>query len=153
MRLSPDSPTAAFKLGEKVDDPLAMYLADIFTVTANWRDSRDFGSVRRDEREAADRDADYWASILMRARSDGWRRRTNGSEGSFDCEETSFRSSLSAQDDKGFRAGQKVVVAVAGAGPAEDFSVADDFAVEVDSFATYFTNNSFALISGEFFGW
>lgn len=29
------SPTAAFKLGEKVDDPLAMYLADIFTVTAN----------------------------------------------------------------------------------------------------------------------
>ena len=33
--LTPTSPTAAFKLGEKVDDPLAMYLADIFTVTAN----------------------------------------------------------------------------------------------------------------------
>jgi aspartyl-tRNA(Asn)/glutamyl-tRNA(Gln) amidotransferase subunit A len=29
------SPTAAFKLGEKVDDPLAMYLADIYTVTAD----------------------------------------------------------------------------------------------------------------------
>jgi aspartyl-tRNA(Asn)/glutamyl-tRNA(Gln) amidotransferase subunit A len=32
---TPTSPTAAFKLGEKVDDPLAMYLADIFTVTAD----------------------------------------------------------------------------------------------------------------------
>jgi aspartyl-tRNA(Asn)/glutamyl-tRNA(Gln) amidotransferase subunit A len=31
----PTSPTPAFKLGEKVDDPLAMYLADIYTVTAN----------------------------------------------------------------------------------------------------------------------
>jgi aspartyl-tRNA(Asn)/glutamyl-tRNA(Gln) amidotransferase subunit A len=33
--LGPTSPTPAFKLGEKVDDPLAMYLADIYTVTAN----------------------------------------------------------------------------------------------------------------------
>jgi len=33
--VTPTSPTAAFKLGEKVDDPLAMYLADIFTVTAS----------------------------------------------------------------------------------------------------------------------
>jgi aspartyl-tRNA(Asn)/glutamyl-tRNA(Gln) amidotransferase subunit A len=33
--VTPTSPTPAFKLGEKVDDPLAMYLADIFTVTAN----------------------------------------------------------------------------------------------------------------------
>ena len=33
--VGPTSPTAAFKLGEKVDDPLAMYLADIYTVTAN----------------------------------------------------------------------------------------------------------------------
>jgi aspartyl-tRNA(Asn)/glutamyl-tRNA(Gln) amidotransferase subunit A len=33
--LTPTSPTAAFKLGEKVDDPLAMYLADIYTVTAD----------------------------------------------------------------------------------------------------------------------
>ena len=28
-------PTAAFRLGEKVDDPLAMYLADIFTLPCN----------------------------------------------------------------------------------------------------------------------
>ena len=33
--LTPTTPTPAFKLGEKVDDPLSMYLADIFTVTAD----------------------------------------------------------------------------------------------------------------------
>src|SRR5580698_3383466 len=33
--VTPTSPTAAFKLGEKTSDPLAMYLADIFTVTAD----------------------------------------------------------------------------------------------------------------------
>jgi aspartyl-tRNA(Asn)/glutamyl-tRNA(Gln) amidotransferase subunit A len=30
--LTPTAPTPAFKLGEKVDDPLAMYLQDIFTL-------------------------------------------------------------------------------------------------------------------------
>ena len=33
--VTPTSPTTAFKLGEKSDDPLAMYLADIYTVTAD----------------------------------------------------------------------------------------------------------------------
>jgi aspartyl-tRNA(Asn)/glutamyl-tRNA(Gln) amidotransferase subunit A len=33
--MGPTSPTAAFKIGEKVDDPLAMYLADIYTISAN----------------------------------------------------------------------------------------------------------------------
>ncbi len=33
--VTPTTPTAAFKLGEKADDPLAMYLNDIFTVTAD----------------------------------------------------------------------------------------------------------------------
>ena len=31
----PTTPTPAFKLGEKTSDPLQMYLADIFTVSAN----------------------------------------------------------------------------------------------------------------------
>lgn len=33
--VSPTSPTVAFRFGEKMDDPLAMYLSDIYTVTAN----------------------------------------------------------------------------------------------------------------------
>ena len=32
---SPVTPYPAFKLGEKLDDPLQMYLADIFTISAN----------------------------------------------------------------------------------------------------------------------
>ena len=32
---TPTSPTPAFKLGEKADDPLEMYLSDIYTITAN----------------------------------------------------------------------------------------------------------------------
>ena len=33
--VTPTAPTAAFKIGEKSDDPVAMYLADIYTVTAS----------------------------------------------------------------------------------------------------------------------
>ena len=33
--VTPTSPTAAFRIGEKVDDPLQMYLADVFTISAN----------------------------------------------------------------------------------------------------------------------
>jgi aspartyl-tRNA(Asn)/glutamyl-tRNA(Gln) amidotransferase subunit A len=33
--LTPTSPTPAFRFGERTDDPLQMYLSDIFTVTAN----------------------------------------------------------------------------------------------------------------------
>jgi aspartyl-tRNA(Asn)/glutamyl-tRNA(Gln) amidotransferase subunit A len=33
--LTPTAPTPAFKLGEKTDDPMAMYLADIYTVTGS----------------------------------------------------------------------------------------------------------------------
>jgi len=31
----PVSPTTAFKIGEKIDDPLTMYLSDIYTIAAN----------------------------------------------------------------------------------------------------------------------
>ena len=33
--LAPVSPTTAYRIGEKTDDPLQMYLGDIFTATAN----------------------------------------------------------------------------------------------------------------------
>src|ERR1019366_2377596 len=33
--VAPVSPFPAFRLGEKVDDPLAMYLSDIFTITGS----------------------------------------------------------------------------------------------------------------------
>ncbi|HXH70906.1 MAG TPA: Asp-tRNA(Asn)/Glu-tRNA(Gln) amidotransferase subunit GatA [Pyrinomonadaceae bacterium] len=33
--LTPTTPTTAFKIGEKSDDPLAMYLSDIYTASAN----------------------------------------------------------------------------------------------------------------------
>ena len=33
--LGPTSPTTAFRIGELIDDPIQMYLADVFTVSAN----------------------------------------------------------------------------------------------------------------------
>jgi len=33
--ITPTSPTPAFKIGEKMEDPLSMYLSDIFTISAN----------------------------------------------------------------------------------------------------------------------
>ena len=35
MLLGPVTPTTAFPLGEKVDDPIQMYLNDIYTIGAN----------------------------------------------------------------------------------------------------------------------
>jgi aspartyl-tRNA(Asn)/glutamyl-tRNA(Gln) amidotransferase subunit A len=33
--ITPTAPTAAFKIGEKADDPLQMYLSDVFTISCN----------------------------------------------------------------------------------------------------------------------
>lgn len=49
---APTSPTPAFKIGEKISDPLTMYLSDIFTVSANLAGvpalSLPCGTVERD---------------------------------------------------------------------------------------------------------
>ena len=57
--VTPVSPFPAFKLGEKLQDPMEMYLSDIYTITG------DLGgyplherSVRQDRRRASRRDAD-----------------------------------------------------------------------------------------------
>ena len=33
--MTPTSPTPAFKRGERADDPLAMYLSDVYTISVN----------------------------------------------------------------------------------------------------------------------
>ena len=33
--LTPTAPTPAFRIGEKTDDPLTMYLSDVFTIPCN----------------------------------------------------------------------------------------------------------------------
>ena len=35
MLVTPVMPTPAFKLGEKIEDPLQMYLSDIYTISVN----------------------------------------------------------------------------------------------------------------------
>jgi aspartyl-tRNA(Asn)/glutamyl-tRNA(Gln) amidotransferase subunit A len=35
LLLTPTTPSTAFRLGEKVDDPLAMYLSDLYTTPVN----------------------------------------------------------------------------------------------------------------------
>jgi len=61
--VGPTSPTPAFKLGEKVDDPLAMYLADIYTDGEPGRHSGDFDSRGKFKSESSHRHADFWQAL------------------------------------------------------------------------------------------
>ena len=70
----PTSPIPPFRLGEKTDDPLQMYLADIFTVSVNLAGlpgvSVPCGFVaRRGGRSSADRIPAGWDGCSTRRRS------------------------------------------------------------------------------------
>ena len=67
--VAPVSPTAAFKLGEKMDDPLAMYLADIYTVTADLAGIPGISVPCGETKEKLPSGCRSSAGILMRARS------------------------------------------------------------------------------------
>ena len=71
--VTPTSPTAAFKLGEKVDDPLAMYLADIYTVTADLAEFRESRCRAAKPRRSCPSGCRFSGSTSMKRRSCGWR--------------------------------------------------------------------------------
>jgi len=56
---SPTTPEAAFRIGEKTNDPLKMYLSDIFTISANLTGipaiSFPIGNIETDEKSASRR--------------------------------------------------------------------------------------------------
>ena len=66
--VSPTAPTTAFRIGEKLDDPLAMYLNDIATIPANLAGvPGDVGAQRARRRgRAAGRRADAGAGAGRR---------------------------------------------------------------------------------------
>ena len=57
--ISPTSPTTAFPLGERSDDPMAMYLADLCTIPANLAGPAGDVAALRAGRRAADRAAGH----------------------------------------------------------------------------------------------
>ena len=65
--VSPTAPTTAFPIGDKLDDPLAMYLNDLATIPTNLAGHRGaLGAVRAGRRgrapgRAADHGARRWA--------------------------------------------------------------------------------------------
>ena len=54
---APIAPTTAFKIGENTDDPLQMYLQDVFTLPAIWPGCRAEPALRLRPAESADWDA------------------------------------------------------------------------------------------------
>ena len=76
----PTSPTPPFRLGEKTDDPLQMYLADVFTVSANLAGlPGDQRPVRLRRRPSADRPAADRQDVRRSNAAAGRRRLSSGS--------------------------------------------------------------------------
>ena len=66
--VGPVTPTPAFKIGEKIDDPLAMYLFDLYTVSTNLAGIGGIvDPLRLQFRRAADRPAPAGPAVRRRA--------------------------------------------------------------------------------------
>jgi aspartyl-tRNA(Asn)/glutamyl-tRNA(Gln) amidotransferase subunit A len=67
---TPTTPTPAFRLGERTGDPLAMYLADIYTIGVNLAGlagvSVPCGFVRRTSAEGAERELPVGLQLIGR---------------------------------------------------------------------------------------
>ena len=75
----PTSPTPAFRIGERVADPLQMYLADVFTVSANLAGLPAISvPVRLHAGRAADRPAADGPDVRRNDASGRGRTHTNG---------------------------------------------------------------------------
>jgi hypothetical protein len=71
----PTSPTPAFKIGERIDDPLELYLVDVFTVSANLAGLPALSvpcGLTQDS--TADRSADDRPAIRRSDAAKDWRR-------------------------------------------------------------------------------
>ena len=64
--VTPTAPTPAFKLGEKTDDPLSMYLADIYTVTASLAGICGISVPAGNRHRDCPSGRRFWESISMR---------------------------------------------------------------------------------------
>ena len=75
--ISPTTPTTAFRIGERADDPLAMYLADLCTIPANLAGNAAMSLPVRPGRRGrpAGRAADHGAGAGRRPALPGRRRR------------------------------------------------------------------------------
>ena len=75
--VSPATPTTAFPIGEKVDDPLAMYLNDLATIPANLAGTAGaVGAVRARAEDGLPVGLQIMAPALGEAGCTGWRRRS-----------------------------------------------------------------------------
>ena len=133
--VTPTSPTAAFRLGEKSNDPLAMYLADIYTVTADLAGIPGISVPCGETKEKLP----IGLQILGKH---------------FD-EATIYAAHAHEQAAYEQAALDRLVVAFSGAGAAKQLlhsTYTANFSAEVNAFTAGFTNHAFAFVSGKFFG-
>ena len=70
--VAPTTPTTAFKIGEKVDDPLQMYLQDVFTLSLPWPGLPGLSLPCGFDEAGCPSACRSWAGPLTRRRSCGW---------------------------------------------------------------------------------